>query len=65
MAKGMTPEDFSSDAERAAWVRNNPNAPIVCACGGGGCGTCGGDGTVPAWVVDPEVTGYPHERNGH
>lgn len=56
------PEDFSSDAERAQWVRDNPDAPIVCACGGDGCATCDYDGEIPAWAVNPDVTGHPHER---
>ncbi len=62
MATGMNPEDFATDAERAAWVRANPDAPITCACGGNGCQTCDENGTVPAWVVDPTYTGYSHER---
>lgn len=62
MARGMNPEDFANDVERAAWVRAHPDAPITCSCGGNGCDTCDGNGTVPAWVVDPDITGYPHER---
>jgi hypothetical protein len=45
---------------------NHPNAPaeptITCACGGTGCNACGESGLVPAWVTNPEITGYPHER---
>jgi hypothetical protein len=62
MAEGTNPEDFSTPAERARWVRDNPDAPITCACGGNGCRTCDGQGTLPAWVVDPQITGHPHER---
>jgi hypothetical protein len=62
MARGKNPSDFSNATERADWVRDNPNAPFTCSCGGRGCRTCGDDGTMPTWVVDPEVTGYPHER---
>lgn len=58
------PTDFNSDAARLAWVRANPDAPIVCACNGKGCSTCDNSGEVPAWVVDPEITGYPHKRKG-
>ena len=62
MAKGRNPEDFATDTERTAWVRANPDAPITCRCGGSGCPTCGNQGTVPAWHVDPQITGHPHER---
>lgn len=63
-ARPARPEDFASAEERAQWVRDNPNAPILCDCGGDGCDICDGNGQLPAWVVDPEVTGYPHERPG-
>ena len=26
-------------------------------CNGNGCSTCGGDGTVPDWLADPNVNG--------
>jgi len=55
MATGTSPQDFSSAAERARWVRDNPDAPITCA--------CGGNGTLSAWTVDPEITGHPYERH--
>jgi hypothetical protein len=62
MARGTEPTDFNNAAERAAWVRDNPDAPITCSCGGSGCDTCDGNGTLPAWVVDPDITGYPNGR---
>jgi hypothetical protein len=32
-------------------------------CSGRGCGTCGGDGTVPAWLKNPDVTGEEAARS--
>lgn len=51
-------------AEQLKFVRDNPDAPLPCGCNGG-CTTCGNTGSRPAWTADPEITGYPHERNGH
>ena len=45
---------------------SHPEAPsgetTICVCQGNGCRTCAGSGLMPAWVNDPEITGYPHER---
>lgn len=54
--------DFTNEADFVAYVQANPDAPITCACGGNGCDTCGGDGHIPAWTQDPNITGHPHER---
>jgi hypothetical protein len=63
-APGKSLADFDTDADCLAWIRSNPNAPITCVRRGEGCDQCGDEGTVPAWVLDPEITGYPHERLG-
>jgi hypothetical protein len=62
MAKGKDTRDFASEDEFVAYVQANPDAPLTCWCGGNGCQRCDGEGTIPAWTQDPEISGYPHER---
>jgi len=65
MARGKSPSDFTNATDRMAWVRANPDAPITCVCNGNGCRTCAGEGTVPAWLVDPDINeGARPRRNG-
>lgn len=62
MATHMSVTDFETEADLIAYAQAEPSAWMTCVCNGDGCDLCGGEGVYPAWVHDPEITGYPHER---